>query len=362
MKNILSLFFLFFSYSISAQSSLPISFEGILGAKLNVLKYHGSEAYTGSGFVVTSPMLGFKINHKKYPFSLSFIHDRSIFFRHYPVNDLYNIQEINRGNIVRIQYEAKRFRYGLGHYWYDQENAGDFLFFDLASQNRFIALMFAVPFGQAEIEFQSLINYKLFDLGDRYHQELNFKYHFGGQKNKIQKYATKIFSLNFLLGGRFFSPDQPYLTGERKVNIGITPTIGAEILFNKYKVGVYWEKDWWLALNGGSPTREVKGQINTTVFGLKYHHSLKNNKSLNIGIGYAGISDASTLSETARKISKDQLSEQLYYANIRGISIAPSFDFNKNFRVEVRQIIATQGEKGIDLERLSLGMFYKIWP
>ena len=69
--------------------------------------------------------------------------------------------------------------------------------------------------------------------------------------------------------------------------------------------------------------------------------------------------DASTLSATRTQIYNRQISPD-FYNNIRGISISPSMDLNKNLRLELRQIIATQGERGIDLERLSLGVFYKI--
>ena len=206
------------------------------------------------------------------------------------------------------------------------------------------------------------MRYTLFDVGDRYLQEINFKYHFGGQKKKEQIYATKFLRLSCLIGGRFFSPNQFYTNGERKAKVGTMAAIGVEILAKKYRTGIYWEKDWWIALNGGSPAREIKGQITDHIFGVKYHHPLKKGQSFNLGIGHAWIMDLSTLAETRKKIIAGTASRDLASNNIHGISLSPSFDVNPNFRIELRQIIATRGERVVDLERLSLGLFYKINP
>lgn len=360
MKNLLCLVFLLLTIQTHAQLKEALSFEGLLGVRLNLLPHQDGALH--NNFLVTSPMLGVKVKHKQYPFALSFIHDRTIFYWHYPENESSDVREINAGNMFRLQYEANKFRYGLGHYWFLQENWSNFFVWGPEPPIRYIAFMFAVPFGRAEIEFQSLMRYTLFDVGDRYLQELNFKYHFGGQKKKAQIYATRFISLNLLAGGRFFIPDQSYTGGERKAKVGTMASVGVEVLAEKYRTGIYWEKNWWIALNGGSPAREVKGQITNHIFGVKYHHPLKNKQSLNIGIGYAWIMDLSTLAETRIKITEGEVSQKLANNNIQGISLSPSFDFNEYFRVELRQIIATRGEKGIDLERLSLGLFYKINP
>ena len=360
MKNLLFLVFTLLTVQVSAQQNNAIFIEGLLGVRLNLLP-HQDRGWSESS-LITAPMIGVKIKHKEYPLALSFLHDRSILFRHFPTNESHDIREINIGNMLRLQYEAKKFRYGIGHYWFLQENWGNFFLWGPEPTIRYVAFTFAIPFGRAEIEFQSLIRYTLFDIGDRYLQELNFKYHFGGQNKKEQIYGTKLVSLNLLIGGRFFLPDQAYTAGERKAKVGTMASIGVEVLAEKYRTGIYWEKDWWIALNGGSPAREVKGLITGHTFGLKYHHPLKKDRSLNLGLGYTWMMDFSTLDETRNKIIEGLESRDLFENNIHGISIAPSFDFNKNFRMELRQIIGTRGEKGFDLERLSLGMFYRIWP
>ena len=363
MKKYLTLFCVCCFLSTNAQLNSTFALEGMVGIRFNVFAHQDRvSGEAGSNPLISSPLIGIKIKHKKSPFSLSFMHDRSYLFRHYPLNDLYEIQEINKGNMIRLQYEAKKLRYGIGHYWFNQENTGDHWFPGLTIVIRKIAFAVAIPFGPAEIEYQSMLRYTYFDVGDWYLQELNIKYYFGNKKNKSQKYFTQAVKLNLLVGSRFFLPSQSYIIGESKAQIGTTGAIGVELIVPKIKTGLYWEKDWWIALNGGSQNREVKGQITNNIFGLKYHHPLKNKKSFNIGLGYAWILDASTLDKTRDRILEGKESKKLWENNIRGISISPSIDFNDKWRVELRQIIATEGERGIHLERLSLGVLYKINP
>lgn len=364
MKKLLLLFLLFLTIQTDAQLSKSLSFEGILGVRLNILP-HQDGAIVNDDYLVTSPLIGVKVRHQKYPFSLSYLYDRSYVFNYYPFNNQYDIAIVNTGNSIRLLYEATKFRYGLGHHWFKHETVANHILSGPEIPIRYIAFLFAVPFGQAEIEFQSLMRYTLFDVGDRYLQEINFKYHFGGQKKKEQRYATKFIRLNFLIGPRFFLPDQSYIGGERKVKLATGATAGAEILVEKFRTGLYWEKDWWIALNGGSPQRAIKGHITSHTFGVKYQHPLKEKRSLNFGLGYTWMLDASTLPDTRTKINDKEVSTEFYNNNIRGISIAPSFDFNRNIRIEIRQIIVTKSgtpERGIDLERLSMGIFYKIAP
>ena len=344
----------------SADAQLPLTFEGLVGVRLNILA-HQDRPDEGN-FLITSPLAGLKVSHRKYPFALTFMHDRSYIVRPYPINDVSDVQEIDEGSLLRVQYRGQRVLYGAGHYWYGQNGYIDFVFTRRSKTIRYVAFMIAFPVGRAEIEFQSLLRYTIFDVGDRYLQEINFKYHFGSAKQIKKSYPSRLLSLHFGLGGRWFLPDQEYLVGERRAAIGTAAAISTEVRVDRWRTGLFWQKDWWVAINAGSPQRLFKGLITNNVFGLKYHHPLTERSSLNLALGAAWIMDISTLDQTRNRILNGELSRKFWNNNIRGISIAPSFNVNPQLEVELRQIIATRGEQGLNLERLSLGVFYKIKP
>ena len=79
--------------------------------------------------------------------------------------------------------------------------------------------------------------------------------------------------------------------GEKFSPIGLSAALGLEFLWKKHNLSFNLERDAWISFNAGSPVREVKGYISSTLFGLKWHHAFRNERTLRLGLGYSLIRD-----------------------------------------------------------------------
>ncbi len=105
------------------------------------------------------------------------------------------------------------------------------------------------------------------------------------KKRKVKLRNDKI-TVNGLVGARFFpTHNVELLVGEDLTPIGIAPLIGLEIVHKKSGLSLNLERDWWIAVNGGSFRREVKGYINSAFIGFGYHRLLKNDRFLRFRLG-----------------------------------------------------------------------------
>jgi hypothetical protein len=131
-------------------------------------------------------------------------------------------------------------------------------------------------------------------------------------------------------------------------------------LFERYNLSLNFERDWWLTVNGGSFIREIKDYVSNSVICVKYHHKLKNGHLLKYGLGYDWITDDATKYETRAAISQGIERKNLWFYNVKGISLSTDFALSKRVNIEIRHIIPVIGEKEFNKSRSSIGFLYKI--
>jgi hypothetical protein len=335
--------------------------QGIVGTKLQIHENQLPQ-YPTAFQVVSKPLLGLKISCRTLPVSVLYTYDVSfaIYNRKDNPNGISNLAQKTSGNLVLGIYERKKSFFELGHYWQKHESFTGFAF-GLDKRSNFIVTGFGLKFGQTDIDFQRRIMYKpLFAVFVPGYNSINIRYHIGRRRDDGHNFYPKSLKLNLLIGFRLFPIHQDPQPGEDFSLLGTSLHLGAELLITKLNVSINLERDWWLALNGGSYTREIKGYVSNTILGVRYHLPLHDEKTMKFGLGAAFITDNNTLYETRININPGPYSVRLWYYNVKGISLSVSYPITKQFDVEARQIISYAGEKGYNPMRSSVGVIYRI--
>lgn len=370
MKHFYFVFFLLLCHTVSGQN---------LFKNTRIRPVIGNRNYTdglvglrpaSSPYIIGSLLIGADISFCHLPVGISIHRDWSIDYF-----DVFSMQELGISlkqtwieNHLLFKYQIKKDNaIGIGYYHMKRENL---VHHTLGRSNRDykgILLSFSQKLDWLSIELRNkisltpsfgfLVDNALYSLAFTYtiHAPTN-------EKDENHKAKSKI-AVNGLLGTRFFSTKgMTIIPNEDFDKTGISPTIGIEILDRKSNFSLNLEKDIWISLNGGSPYREVKGYLNSTFIGIKYHLALKNERHIRIGLGYSMIRD---LDKTRYLVIPSPYNtDGLVNYQVKGIGVTASYELFKNTDIELKHTfpIRSLNEPLFNPTRFSAGIIYRAHP
>lgn len=339
--------------------------SGIAGIKMHSNQNQLPE-YPDAWQMLSSPLFGFKLHHNRLPIELIYTHDFTYAIYNNVGNNpagISNFPQKSSGNLLLLTYNKNIFSGGVGHYRRKRES---FSLFMLPSVNKiedFIILSAGLHFGKLDIDYQRQIQYQpFFGVFDWGFQSINLRYHIGKQQRKKPEKLSKFMSFDLKTGGILSPVRQTFLTGETSSLIKFSLLLGADIYFSKINTSLQFERDWWIAINGGSFQRDIKGYVSNSTIGLCYHKAIKKDRKIKLAIGGAFIIDHNTIYETRTNINQGLAKINLWYYNIKGLYFSYSHPLTSNMDIQLRQIIPLIGEKGYNPSRSSVGIVYKIKP
>jgi hypothetical protein len=334
------------------------------------LHNNGGESVSPAGprKILTSPVLGLELSHSKLPISFGYQRESNLAFWNYVpgYDEAWSSHQTWEEDQLQMYWRIKHFSLGVGHYWKKRENSGNHEipgFFILKRKG--VQLSFVYPTKWIDIEFRTKIQYDpdFAAIGNAMHSIL-FLYRIG-KREEGEHESPPIITVNGIIGARVFRPEIKLIPGEEfNKPFGIAPGLGLEFLFEKINISMNLEKDWWLYLNGGSPTRDVRGLIFNSFIGAKYHHELKNGRHIRFGLGGSWIEDNDA---KLKNVTLTPTPEQQKLGNfqVKGIGASLSYEILPNTDVELKTtipIVAFQEKAFESTSRTSLGIFYRFNP
>jgi hypothetical protein len=379
------IFFVFAAFAfcpncVSAQLRLDsIYLRPIIGIR-NHNEQQPNLAFAGRSPVINSPVVGLRLGVANLPISISFQKDVYVeprlyvidypnFSQQYP----HAIQLLWSETFLQAEYRFKPFSVGLGHYWAKRESLGHFLLGDLTRYFKGVTLNIRSPLKWIDVEFRTKLTYALCSnrgfcvsrfaaLGWSQHSLL-FLYDIG-RSRKEPTFATKRktwnIEINGLLGFRIYPRlNEVVLRAEQSEKISFAPAFGLEVVWPKIHSSLNLEKDVWLAFNGGSRERLIKGYVRNYFVGGRYHCALKNDRHLRFGVGGAFVKDIEK-----RATITPELEKRFRYLQVKGIGVSVSYEVFKNTDLEFRHMIALEAlnEKTFSPTRMSLGLLHRHNP
>lgn len=317
--------------------------------------------------LLSSPLLGLRVAHNNIPLSLIYTRDFTYSIYNEVGNNpagISNVPQKSKGDLLMLRYSNRGCHFGLGHYKRERESFTLFMLPGINRIERFLVFSAGFRVNRLEIDYQKQVQYNpIFDILDWTLQSINLRYHIGGgntptSNTKLMK--SDIFEIR--VGSRASPVKQAFLRGETEQLIKLSPSIGIGIYFDKINISVLLDRDWWIAINGGSFEREIKGYASNSTIGLCYHIKLQNAKTIKIGGGVAYIIDHNTIYETRMKINQGLLKANLWYYNVKGLYITYYHPIYKRWEIEFRQIFPIVNEELFNPSRTSLGLIYKFKP
>jgi hypothetical protein len=262
---------------------------------------------------------------------------------------------------VQMSYSFEKVYVGMGAYWQRREGSGNHDFpgwFEWKTSG--LHLSVGLPFSNIDIEYRTRIKLRpdFATVTSTSQHSLLLLYNLG--KKRAPGIGNKILAVNGLIGARFFPTGNiELLVGEDLTPIGIAPLVGVELLHKKSGVSLNLERDWWLALNGGSFQRDVKGYINSAFIGLGYHKLLKNDRHMRFRVGGSFIIDYDLAADLRLTTpNKDRLGNY----QVKGIGAMVSYELLTDTDVEIKHTFPLLGDKLFNPTRLSLGIIYRYNP
>jgi hypothetical protein len=380
-KKCLLISLLAFQFSILSFSQ--IRFDSIYLRPLIGIRNHNEQlpnlANAGRSPIANSPVLGLRLGAANFPLSLSFQKDVFIipniysenvpnFAKAYPFALSYLWTESH----LMADYHFRYFSISAGYYWAKRETYGNFLMSGLSKYYKGFILGMRAPLKWMDIEFRTKLSTvycsntdcisNFAALGWSQHNLL-FLYDIGRPRNNpayLKKRATLPLEVNGLLGFRLYpSLNTIVLPSEKFEKVSFAPAFGIEILWTKYRTSFNLEKDIWVAFNGGSRERFIKGYVRNYFIGSRYHCLLKNNRNLRFGAGGAFVKD----SEKSAVITPSEVGRFGLF-QMKGIGLSVSYEIFKQTDLEFRHLIPVSGlnEKSFNPARMSLGLLYRHNP
>lgn len=368
MRWLLLCFISIFSNNAIGQANEPrVVMKPIIGFRLH---NDGGEEGSPAGHrkILTSPVLGLEFAYTRLPVIIGYQRDMALVLWNYVpgYDEAWSINNTWEEDQLQFYWVFINFSLGLGHYWKKRESFNHHDAPDaFILQRRGIQLSFAYPTKWLDIELRTKIQYSpgFAALGNSMHSIL-LLYRIGKKNNRGKRNENSdILTVNGIIGARLFRPDIELIPGEEfNKPFGIAPGLGVEFLIEKINLSLNLEKDWWLYLNGGSPHRDIRGLINNSFIGIKYHHKLKNDRHIRLGLGGSWIEDNDNkIKNTTLNPTPEQ--QKLGNFQVKGIGVSLSYEVFPNTDIEAKTTIPTIGEKPFDSwSRTSLGIFYRFNP
>lgn len=354
---------------LSAQSTDSVRHSPSLSLQLGFRVHDDSQELgraAGERKTLSSPMVGLMLQMPKVPLRVGVQVDFDVLLET-PIIDR-QLVNYAAGSVaetwieyqLQAYYDFSKWTLGLGTYWKWRES-----FLDHAIPGFFIReyygvqLSAGVPLNWLDLEFRTKVGLEpmFAALGTSQHSLLLI---YNLDKSRLRREGFKSITVNGLIGGRFFSTQNIELVaGEYLFPVGTSVLVGMEVIHNKSGLSLSAERDWWLAINGGSLTRDVKGYINTAFVSAGYHKQLKNNRFLRFKLGWAAIVDYDKRGKIGPSTrNRDKLGTY----QVKGVGAAVSYELFKSTDVELRHVFPVWGDRLFNPLRTSVGLVYRYNP
>jgi hypothetical protein len=354
---------------LTAQSTDSVRHGPSLSLQLGFRVHDNSQEYVNTGgepMMLSSPMVGLMLQMPRMPLRVGAQVDFNVLLftpiiDRQPVN--YAASSVAETWIeyqLQAYHDFSKWTLGLGTYWKWRENFGHH---DLPGafvrEYYGVQLSAGIPLNWLDLEFRTKVGLKPgFAVRGGSQRSLLLIYNLN--KSRLRREGFKSITVNGLIGGRFFSTQNIELVaGEYLFPVGTSVLVGMEIIHNKSGLSLSAERDWWLAINGGSLTRDVKGYINTAFVSAGYHKQLKNNRFLRFKLGWAAIVDYDKRGKIGPSTrNRDKLGTY----QVKGVGAAVSYELFKSTDVELRHIFPVWGDRLFNPLRTSVGLIYRYNP
>lgn len=353
MKYLITICACLLLHTLTAQKGLHY----IIGSRIHTSDYE-APTFPQATDLRSSLLLGLEWQIPFSKYSLSYLNDRTYSILN-PADNRWpsNIYSVSIGNLISIGYIKNRQKFSIGHYWHFNESDLDFYLGFKYRTRRYINLGYSLSFGNAEIEYIKLIQYsRIFVIRGIDLNSIVLKYKMGGTKKSAA--AENKYSVQFKAGLRGFMVRNTYFLNEERNQFGNSVIVGIAVPWRRIYSTFFFDRDYWVKLNGGSPSRQVKGYVATSVVGINFRPPQLH--SFGVSLGYAFIRDNSTIDDTRVKIRNKEADISLWYYNVKGVSIGINYRLFKNYNLDIRGIIPLKGEAGFNPMRYSLGVSYII--
>lgn len=371
MKKVLLLILCFSPIWCSGQLFKNLTLQGEIGTNLKAANGIGV-AKPNVREIFSPPVFGIELGHRRLRFSLfcrKMLHLHIMPFDDFDAIPIFQyIEENHFGVGYRFYLFQKKLdsRVQLSHYYGRHYNILN-PFSDKTYQGVAIYGGFRIDsWLDIGYRFNSTPSISIISRDDRH--ALHFSYRFGPDpaKNLLGKdtasKTSKPLRIYALLGMRTFPVTYPKQYGYNFNWVGLSGQVGLEFFVTKYKLSLNLERDWWVRFAGGNPNRSIQSHISTTYIPLKYHHLLKSGNSIKYGLGPCLIIDYLQRKETRKRITAGTEDFGLFFYNVKGMAASVSIPMYKNFDLDVRQVIAFNGEKAFRWMRFSVGGVYRFRP
>ncbi len=323
---------------------------------------------TSSGRIVSAPIFGLMLTMPRIPLRFGWQTDFSMRLVPHVINPSaelpVTIGETRIEHQFQMYYDFKHFFVGVGGYWKRREAVLHYLFPGfLEWKHKGVQLSVGVPLNWIDIELRTKIRLDptFASIVGASHYSLLFLYNV--DKIRKTKFRNEKIIVNGLIGARFFLTNNiRLLTGEDLTPIGIAPLLGLEFLHRKTGLSLNLERDWWIAVNGGGLSRELKGYINSSFIGLGYHYQLRNNRFLRFKIGGSFISDFDFITWNSQNLDSDKARKLANY-QVKGIGTMVSYEIQPGTDIELKHTFPLIGDVSFfNVTRLSVGLVYRYNP
>ncbi len=353
--------------ALSAQD-FPVKLRILMGTRVV-----DDKSLYGSGFARNRKMfpagvVGVELSCNTCPFSLSAQRDYQTVM--YPFNavdsQMLSIPSLLQSNrrfdhLILYWRIRSKITIGLGHYWDTVENFGHFL---IPSVSRFrgFEACFIYHIDWFDLELRRQVNYApIFDIFDQSNMSFALLYRIG-KRTEAEKASTKPkrVKVNAIIGSRLFiSKGVETFGNERLDKVAWAPVIGLEFFWPRQHLSFNIDKDFWVGINAGSFTRNLKGYITNTALGFKYHQPMNERHHIRYGLSATWIDDYQILRDlrgTSRRNTK------LRYQDF-GIGANISYEFIPNWDAEVKHTFTLIEDKSpLTLRRFSVGLIHRFNP
>lgn len=323
---------------------------------------------TGGRYVMFSPVVGLTLCIKEVPIKFNWQLDfngllSAVQKEDSSIIDRYFLQETWISHQIQIHYNIKKNIYlNVGAYWQRNEGVLNHLYpgsFEWKTWGAHLGV--GLPISWLNIEYRTRIklwpNFATVTSSSQH--SLLFLYNFN--RGKSTEPLDRFIILNGLIGGRFFyTGNIDLLYGEDLLPVGIAPLLGIEVIHRKSGISLNLERDWWIALNGGSPWRNIKGYINSSFIGFGYHKMLKNNHYLRFKLGASFIIDYDLLDELV--LSNPDRDKIGTFYQVKGLGTMISYELLPHTDIEAKYTFPFNGYQFFNATRLSLGLVYRYTP
>jgi hypothetical protein len=313
--------------------------------------------------IMNSPVFGFELDLTNLPVSITVEKDFNFVFTSQTNNRLWpQLVERYDQTSIFLEYNLnEKYSIILGYYSMLQENLLNFGFQNKSTNYQGIITGFNYNYKWLDIAFQAKLNIypSLEVLADKSLYSVAFRHRIF--QNEEEDNIDNALKLKPLVGLRFFPiVDQTTFPAERFPPLGIAPTLGLELFYEKINMSLILSKDIWVSLNAGSSIRDIKGLIVSKFIGVSYSIQFNNDNFLKLGIGYSYIRDLNNRMALEGIPASDPRKLEFTNYQVKGVGALISYKIFTSYLIEVKHTfpVSSLDEPFFNPSRLSVGVIY----